>query len=378
MPKRVIIVGAGGIGRACGLMLLEHLGEDILLGIADVSPAQSHSAVEWINAGLGRPANIEIISLENQVIGEWNPVGDIILDCTPGRFAPEFARVALRQNMHYANLTEHIPATREIYEIARKATTGFALQSGLAPGFINLLALKLVSEYSQTYPGIQVDHILMRVGSLSQYTSSPAHYAFVWSPMGVSTEYLNDCEVVDQGQKITKSSLSEREQITINGIPYEADLTSGGAADLPTFFNGKVQQLNYKTLRYPGHFEYIQKLKNELGDDLNQKTLLQRMLQDIPFHNSDKVLIYCSVSGKDHQQKRFEKIRFGEILPIQMNDVRLMAIQRTTASSLAQTAILLLSNRFRGILTQSKYPVDEFLNGIFIQKHYGEIFSRKV
>lgn len=378
MPRRVIIVGAGGIGRACGLMLLEHLGEDILLGIADVSPAQSRSAVEWINAGLGRPANIEIISLENQVIGEWNPVGDIILDCTPGRFAPEFARVALRQNMHYANLTEHIPATREIYKIARKATTGFALQSGLAPGFINLLALKLVNEYTQTYPGIQVDRILMRVGSLSQYTSSPAHYAFVWSPMGVSTEYLNDCEVVDQGQKITKSSLSEREQITINGIPYEADLTSGGASDLPTFFNGKVQQLNYKTLRYPGHFEYIQKLKNELGDDLNQKTLLQRMLQDIPFHNSDKVLIYCSVSGKDHQQKRFEKIRFGEILPIQMNDVRLMAIQRTTASSLAQTAILLLSNRFRGILTQSKYPVDEFLNGIFIQKHYGEIFRRKV
>src|SRR5690606_36926155 len=221
----------------------------------------------------------------------------LLLDCTPGKFAPQFAEIALRNGMHYANLTEHVPATRKIYELAQNAPTGFALQTGLAPGFINLLAMKSTQVFSQLHPGYTVDRIRMRVGSLSQYATSPAFYAFVWSPMGVSTEYLNDSEVIEAYQQTKKPSLSEREQIVINGTVYEADLTSGGAADLPTHFAGNIRELNYKTLRYPGHFDYILGLKKRLGSNLTRKTLLQAMLEDIPTQDQDRVLIYCSISG---------------------------------------------------------------------------------
>lgn len=176
--------------------------------------------------------------------------------------------------------------------------------------------------------------------------------------------------MIEDYRKTIKPSLSDREKIVIHGTEYEADFTSGGAADLPTFLDGKMKELNYKTLRYPGHYDYIQTLKDSLGEDLTKNTLLQKMLETTPLHNQDKVLIYCVISGTDHEDRTFEQVHFKEIPPVNFGKLKLTAIQRTTAASLAQTAELLLTNRFKGILTQSKYPIEEYMNGRFIRDHY--------
>lgn len=373
MKKKIIIAGAGGIGRACGLILLQHMGTDVALTLADINEDQCDQAEKWIRAGYGRPATVTKIILPPNPSENWKPTGDLLLDCTPGIFAAEMAAVALRQNMHYANLTENVPATKKIYKLARDASTGFALQTGLAPGFINQLGRFTADQYTKKHPGHTIESIKMRVGALSQFASSPGFYAFIWNPMGVSTEYLNKSEIIDQFEKITTPSLSSREHIILNGIRYEADITSGGAADLPDHYEGKIRELNYKTLRYPGHFDYIDKLKQDLGQELSIESLLRRMRVDIPVHNQDRVLIYCAVSGVGKNSTSYEIIRHREIRPIQCDEIRLTAIQRATAASLAQTAILLLTNRFSGLLTQSRYPLGEFLHGAIIRKHYGVI-----
>ena len=59
-------------------------------------------------------------------------------------------------------------------------------------------------------------------------------------------------------QRTTRPSLSERCTVVIDGVTYEEDLTSGGAADLPAALEGKVRHLDYKTLRYPGHYAWIE------------------------------------------------------------------------------------------------------------------------
>lgn len=373
MTKKIIIAGAGGIGRACGLILLQHLGKDVSLSLADINEDQCNQAESWIQEAYNQSVTLKKIVLPPNPATNWNPDGELLLDCTPGAFAADMASIALRQNMHYANLTENVPATKKIYQLVQNATTGFALQTGLAPGYINQLGRLMASQYSEEHPGHTIDSIKMRVGALSQYASSPGFYAFVWNPVGVSTEYLNQSEVIEQYRKVTKPSLSSREQIILKGIRYEADLTSGGAADLPEFYKNKVRQLNYKTLRYPGHFDYIDQMKRELGNDLSVDALLKKMRADIPMHDQDRVLIYCAVNGKDKTGSSYEIIRHGEIYPAQYGSVQVTAIQRATAASLAQTALLLLTNRYSGVLTQSRYPLQEFLNGDIIRKHYGSV-----
>jgi saccharopine dehydrogenase-like NADP-dependent oxidoreductase len=71
---------------------------------------------------------------------------EIILDCLPGSQAPRIAG-AKDYELHYANLTEYVAETEKIKTLAKDATTGFILQTGLAPGYIDLLANGLFNNF---------------------------------------------------------------------------------------------------------------------------------------------------------------------------------------------------------------------------------------
>ena len=142
--ERIIVVGAGGIGRACGLILLRHY-KNIHLIMADIDAAQCENAIHWIERGLGKsPPAIENMPISDASLNDWNPSADILLDCTPGALCLSVAKVAVRNRMHYANLTENVPETKKILELVKGHSKGFVLQTGVAPGYINILTKKLI------------------------------------------------------------------------------------------------------------------------------------------------------------------------------------------------------------------------------------------
>ena len=78
-------------------------------------------------------------------------------------------------------------------------------------------------------------------------------YHLTWSTDGMINEYCNPCEVIHRGhrQEVMRSTVFER--FAIDGVEYEAFNTSGGLGTLCETLEGKVNELNYKTIRYPGH-----------------------------------------------------------------------------------------------------------------------------
>ena len=92
----------------------------------------------------------------------------------------------------------------------------------------------------EKYEVEKLEKLSMRVGALTQFCESPHYYGFTWSTIGVATEYVKDSEAVRNHEIVRLPSLSEPEMIILNGKTYEADLTSGGAADLPDFFEEAV------------------------------------------------------------------------------------------------------------------------------------------
>ena len=82
-------------------------------------------------------------------------------------------------------------------------------------------------------------------------------YAFNWSPEGVVNEYLNDCEVIEEGVRKTVSSMEWIETIYVEGVKLEAFTTSGGLGTICETFHGKVANVDYKTMRYPGHMRLM-------------------------------------------------------------------------------------------------------------------------
>lgn len=223
-----------------GLILADSPGIDAEIYIGDMDKSVAQNIAQWIREGSSTVCPVEGFEIDRSTLSnEMDYVfhsGDILLDCLPGDQAPRMASYALKYNMHYVNLTEYVRETEEIMQMAAQSSKAFVLQSGLAPGYINILAHKLYKDFTRDFQDIAVDAIKMRVGALTRHVEAPHYYAFTWSPVGVATEYNNDAYVLRNGRITTVPALSGTTSRIIDGISYEEDYTSGGAADLPQFF----------------------------------------------------------------------------------------------------------------------------------------------
>ncbi len=363
------------MGRAVGLLLRE-IGDfrvDVYIGDADLVKAQEAAA--WIREGSEQPGEVYPFLLPMQAtsseLGEALDKGDILLDCLPGKEAPRMAGLARNHATHYANLTEHVKATEEIQEIARDCPKGFLLQTGLAPGYVNVLGHHLFRRFCRESGAQKADRLQMRVGALTTTARPPHYYGFTWSPSGVATEYVEPANVLRDGRRTSLPSLSERETVIIDGVTYEEDLTSGGAADLPSAMEGKVRDLDYKTLRYPGHYAWVERTLAEAPADEDRIAYLERrMLESISFAEDDLVVIYAAVEGRgaDGNLRRLEKSHL--IRPRRFGARTLKAIQSTTTAGLAESARFLLMEAPGGICLQSQIDPAHFMAGPFVAEIY--------
>ncbi|TDE30614.1 saccharopine dehydrogenase [Flavobacterium ranwuense] len=374
----IIIAGAGGIAEAAGLLLMEWSEVPPTLFIGDRTHSKAKKVALWIEEGTTKPCSVSGFHLAEKSLTEQMAAilrqGDIILDCLPGSQAPRIAQFAKDFNLHYANLTEYVSETEEIMTLAKDAKTGFVLQTGLAPGYIDLLANGLFQQFCRDFGVDKVDKLEMKVGALTNHAVAPHYYGFTWSPVGVATEYLKETIVIRDFKKTILPSLSEKATVIIDGIAYEEDLTSGGAADLPDALLGKVRSLDYKTLRHQGHYAWVQEQLTTLGNTSDAiKTLQEKMEAVIPHIEDDKIVLYAAVEGKDAAGILRRREIAKCILPQKVGKHQLRAIQTTTAAPLAQAAQLLLETPHSGVVLQSQIDPVQFLNGNYIVHVYGKL-----
>jgi len=372
---QIVIAGAGGMGTATGLLLRE-LGDfavDVFVGDADVEKARAAAA--WIREGSSQPGEVSAFQLPAEGTSrEFEEVlarGHILLDCLPGREAPRMAGLARGFDLHYANLTEHVQETEKIQAIAAGASRGFLLQTGLAPGYVDVLGHGLFQRFCRENGVDSADRLEMRVGALPTSARPPHFYGFTWSSIGVATEYVKPATILWQHRRTNRPSLSERADVLIDGIVYEEALTSGGAADLPAALEGKVAHLDYKTLRCPGHYAWVEELLRQVPDgDDRADHLLHKMLEVVPFVDDDLVVIYAAVEGRGAGGvlHRLESSRL--IRPRRVGARTLKAIQGTTAAGLAESARLLLAGDIQGVCLQSQIDPAQFMAGPFVTEIY--------
>lgn len=372
---QVVIAGAGGMGSATGLLLRELGDFEVDLYLGDASLERAHAAAAWIREGSTQPGEVKAFHLPAEgTSAELEGLlaqGDILLDCLPGKEAPRMARLARKHELHYANLTEHVKETEEIREIAAGAEQGFLLQTGLAPGYVNVLGHSLFQRFCREHGVGAVDLLEMRVGALTTTVRPPHYYGFTWSSVGVATEYVEPCIVLRDHRQTVLEPLDGRATVVLDGVVYEEALTSGGAADLPLALQGKVRHLDYKTLRYPGHYSWVQELLDEAPPGTDRASyLLGKMEAAVPFMDDDLVVIYAAVEGRDAQGtlRRLESSRL--IRPCRVGARTLKAIQGTTAAGLAESARFLLNEEVRGICLQSQIDPAHFMAGPFISEIY--------
>ena len=373
-PHHVFIAGAGGIGRALALLLLDENAFPCRVTLGDRSKRAAEDAV-WF----ARAAGEEVEGLEMPDEGTSDELerclesAAAIIDCLPGSQAPRMARLAKQHGCHYLNLTEYVQETEEVKGIAEGADTAFALQCGLAPGTINVLGHRLFEAASAEWGTETFESLRLRVGALPLHVRAPHFYGWTWSPVGVATEYVKNAIAVRNFETVELPSLSERVSLVVDGLILEEDLTSGGAADMPEALAGKVRDLDYKTLRHAGHYGWVDTLLAEIPEGPERPAKLQTAMEAaIPRCEDDQVIITAELEGIDQYGARAVKKAVRVVPPIVVAGQRLRAIQSTTAAGVAEVLRIILEDGLRGPVLQSQVPAARYLEGPFVRRAYGE------
>jgi saccharopine dehydrogenase-like NADP-dependent oxidoreductase len=281
---------------------------------------------------------------------------EAVLSCLPYRLNAAIAKAAHDLGLHYFDLTEDVPTTRAIKEMSATATRVMAPQCGLAPGFVAILGADLAG---------QLDHcraIRLRVGALPRSPTGLMGYAFNWSPEGVVNEYLNDCEVIEEGQHKWVSPMEWVETLYIEGIKLEAFTTSGGLGTMCETFLGRVDNIDYKTIRYPGHVALMNFFFHELLMRERRALAGEILTHAKPPVDDDVVYMHVSAEGTiEGALRRKEFVRAYR--PIVVAGARRTAIAWTTSASAVSVIEMVRGGELpaRGFLKQEEIPLAPFL-----------------
>jgi saccharopine dehydrogenase-like NADP-dependent oxidoreductase len=193
-------------------------------------------------------------------------------------------------------------------------------------------------------------------------------------------EYCNECEAIHDGRLIKVLPLEGVEHFSLDGVRYEAFNTSGGLGTLCETLEGRVRELNYKTIRDLGHHDLMRFLTHDLRL-CERRELLKDILENaVPVTFQDVVVIFCTASGR----------RNGQL--VQVSDARKIygqtidgevwsAIQITTAAALCAVVDLHREGKLTGtgLVRQEQVGLEEFMANRFGRHYRGaEIYSRLV
>lgn len=293
---------------------------------------------------------------------------DAVVSCLPYKHNISIAKNAHRLGIHYFDLTEDIKTSVEIKKLAETSKGIMAPQCGLAPGFIAIVGYDLIKRFTR------LRDVELRVGALPRYPNGSLGYSFNWSPAGVINEYIEDAEVISNGKRKFVSSLLGLETINIEGREYEAFYTSGGLGTLCKTLDGKVDTLNYKTIRYPGHARLMHFLITELILK-DKKEILEEILTIAkPPVKEDLVHVYAAVEGWQEDKLMREEF-FHTYLPQKIDGEEFRAISWTTAASVCSTIELVHHKKTttKGYLKQEDINLEDFLS-----TSYGQYYKNQM
>ncbi|MGN6806482.1 MAG: saccharopine dehydrogenase C-terminal domain-containing protein [Trinickia sp.] len=285
---------------------------------------------------------------------------DALVNALPYYLAVNVAAAAKAAGVHYFDLTEDVRATHAIRSLADGAAHAFMPQCGLAPGFIGIAAHELANRFSQ------VRDVKMRVGALPQFPTNALKYNLTWSVDGLINEYCQPCEAIRDSRKQWVQPLEGLEHFSLDGTEYEAFNTSGGLGTLCETLSGRVETLDYKSVRYPGHRDLMQFLLEDMRLASDRDTLKSMMRRAVPSTAQDVVLIFVTVTGMRDGQL-VQEVFTRKVFAKHVCGVAMSAIEITTAGAMCAVLDLFRENRLprSGFIRQEQVSMREFLANRF-------------
>ncbi len=348
--KSITILGAGHIGFAMAV-LLRHVGDyEVLVVDRDSERLKPLGAL-----GLDVRVVNDEVSLARAVAGRY-----AVLNALPFRQAITVAGMCVKARAHYFDLTEDIGSAQAIRALAVNAASVLMPQCGLAPGFIGIVGHDLACRFDSLLD------LHLRVGALPRYCLNRLRYNLTWSTEGLINQYCNPCNAIVDGKPTQVMALEGYETFALDGVEYEAFNTSGGLGTLMETLRGKARNVDYKSVRYPGHCAVMKLLLNDLRLRERRDLLKDILEAAIPATGQDVIVVFASASGY-RNQRLVEESYFSRMVGAEVDGNSLTAIQVTTAAGICTALDMVASGSLpqSGFIGQEEIVLDEFLKNRF-------------
>ncbi len=356
---KFLVLGGGAQGSAAAFDLCRNDDvETVRLADADVSGVRSF--LEPYRGGKLEPLAVDATD-ESAVRDAMDGV-DAVICALPYYFNLPMTRLAIEAGAHFSDLggnTEIVEGQKELHEEAIRADVSVIPDCGLAPGMVNILARAGIDAQDET------DSVRIWVGGLPQEPEPPLNYQIVYSMEGVLDYYTTDALVLRAGEPRMVEPLTGLERVSFPEPvgELEAFYTGGGISTLPYRYRGRVDEMAYKTLRYPGHVQIMKGIR-DLGlldeepvevDGGCEVTPRQFFIDRVSpgLRNPDgRDVVAMRVEVRGRKDGVDSTVRW-DLLDFYDEERGITAMMRTTGYSLALTGLFQVDGRIesRGVTT---------------------------
>ena len=260
--KKVCIIGSGRQGTAAAYDLVSYV-NDIELTFLDIDLKQAEKASQRIFSVLGYKAKTKSFDILNQkMLVDFLAPYDIFLSSVPYQFNPYLTDIAIESKTSMVDLGGHTLNVRKQLlrdDDAKKAGISIVPDCGMGPG-MNVSVAMMGIESMDTPKEVYVWD-----GGLPQNPKPPWNYSLFFNIKGLTNEYDGVAYFIEKGKVVEIPCFEYLETLEFKDIgKLEAAVTSGGLSTMPWTYEGKLEVLHNKTLRYNGHWEQMKAFR-ELG-----------------------------------------------------------------------------------------------------------------
>ncbi len=312
---KYLVLGAGMMGQVICYDLLQQQSTTAVTA-ADNKPEQLKALQERF--GDPRLTTVEFDAANSAQVKELMRPVDACVGAIHYNFNVPFTEAAIETSTHFCDLGGNNTVVRRQLELDKQAqSAGVSIipDCGLAPG----MASVLVAWGMEKWPG--VDAVRIRVGGLPQEPQPPWNYSLIFSVEGLINEYVEPVRVLRNGKIEIIEPLTQIETLAFPA-PFEtveAFYTSGGTSTLPETYAGRLQNLDYKTIRYPGHGTVVaamyrlglfssEKIATPSGNIAPREVTARLFVDNLPHGQKDVTLVRIVFSGDEGSKRKSKEL----------------------------------------------------------------------
>lgn len=288
--SNIIVLGAGMVGSTMAI----DLSKKHNITLADFS----QSALEIAASKCDKLKAVQIdVTNKIELEIKLQPY-DLVICAVPGFLGFNTLKSIIEAKKNVVDISFFPENSLELDELAKKNGVTAIVDCGVAPGMGNII----LGYYNKK---LKITDFECLVGGLPKIKKWPFNYKAPFSPVDVIEEYTRPARYVENGNIVVKEALSDVELIDFKSVGTLESFNSDGLRSL-IFTMSHIKNMKEKTLRYPGHVEYIQVLKQSGFFDSNTINIKGNEISPLEF--TSKVLFNEWKLGETEEELTVMKI----------------------------------------------------------------------